>query len=322
MAKYRNDLPQMSGDLFLRDGGLETTLFFKKGFPLPEFASFNLVNDDDGREVISSHLRSFAAVARDHSVGLILGTPTWRASRDWGTKLGYTAETLADAIHKSVELVVEIRNEFENANTPIVIEGTMGSRTDGYNPKEFMTAEQAEEYHRTQIGTFVDTDVDRVTAFTLSYVDEAVGVVKAARSSKMPVAISFTLGTDGCLPTGLNLVDAIEQVDTAAGGGPDYYMINCVHPVYFTETLASGDPRLKRVQGLMPNASSKSHEELDEAKELDEGNPAELAEQLHEIRKGMPWVNILAGCCGTDSRLAKAICEACGSDFQKSHAAG
>jgi S-methylmethionine-dependent homocysteine/selenocysteine methylase len=317
MAKYRNDLPQMSGDLFLRDGGLETTLAFVKGFALPEFASFNLVNDDDGREVISSHLQSFAAVARDHSVGLILGAPTWRASRDWGTKLGYTGETLADAIHKSVELVGKIRNEFENANTPIVIDGVMGPRADGYNPKEFMTAEQAEEYHSIQIGTFVDTDVDMVTAYTMAYVDEAVGIVKAARSARMPVAISFTLGTDGCLPAGPSLVSAIEQVDTAAGGGPDYYMINCVHPIYFAETLASGDRRLKRVQGLIPNASSKSHEELDEAKELDEGNPTELAEQLREIRNGMPWVNILAGCCGTDSRLAKAICETCGPDFKK-----
>ena len=177
MAKYRNGLPQMSGDLFLRDGGLETTLAFVKGFALPEFASFNLVNDDDGREVISSHLQSFAAVARDHSVGLILGAPTWRASRDWGTKLGYTGETLADAIHKSVELVGKIRNEFENANTPIVIEGTMGSRADGYNPKEFMTTEQAEEYHSTQIGTFLDTDVDMVAAYTMAYVDEVVGML-------------------------------------------------------------------------------------------------------------------------------------------------
>jgi S-methylmethionine-dependent homocysteine/selenocysteine methylase len=216
-----------------------------------------------------------------------------------------------------VELVGEIRNEFENANTPIVIDGTMGSRGDGYNPKEFMTAEQAEEYHSTQIGTFVDTDVDMVTAYTMAYVDEVVGIVKAARSAKMPVAISFTLGTDGCLPAGPSLVDAIEQVDTATGGGPEYYMINCVHPIYFMETLASGNPRLKRVQGLMPNASSKSHEELDESNELDEGNPAELAEQLREIRKGMPWVNILAGCCGTDSRLAKANCEACRPDSQK-----
>lgn len=317
MAKYRNDLPQMSGGLFLRDGGLETTLAFVKGFDLPEFASFNLVKNDDTREFISSYLQSFAAVARDNSVGLILGSPTWRASQDWGAKLGYTEETLADAIHKSVELVGKIRGEFENADTPIVIEGMMGSRADGYNPKEFMTAEQAEEYHSTQIGTFVDTDVDIVTAFTMTYADEVVGIVKAAQSAKMPVAISFTLGTDGCLPAGPSLPAAIEQVDTATGGGPEYYMINCVHPIYFTETLASGDPRLKRIQGLMPNASSKSHEELNESKELDEGNPTELAEQMREIRKGMPWINIFAGCCGTDIRLAKANCEASGPDFQK-----
>ena len=298
-------------------GGLETTLAFVKGFDLPEFASFNLVNNDDGREAISSHLQSFATVACDHSVGLILDPPTWRASRDWGEKLGYTGETLTAAIHKSVELVGKVRNDFENANTPIVISGAMGSRTDGYNPEEFMTSEQSEEYHSTQIGTFVDTEVDLVTAYTMAYVDEAVGIVRAAQSAKMPVVISFTLGADGCLPAGPSLVDAIEQVDTATGGGPEYYMINCVHPIYFMETLASGDPRLKRVQGLMPNASSKSHEELEEATELDEGNPAELVEQMREIRKGMPWVNILGGCCGTDSRLAKVIYEACGTDFQK-----
>ena len=317
MAKYRNDLPQMSGDLFLKDGGLEIILHFKKGFALPEFASFDVVNDDNGREIISSHLQSFAAIAQDHSVGVILGSPTWRASRDWGEKLGYTSETLADTIRKSVKLVGEVRNEFENVDTPIVLNGVMGPRSDGYNPKEFMTAEEAEEYHSTQIGTFVDTDVDMVTAYTIAYVDEAVGIVKAAQSARMPVVISFTLGTDGCLPTGPNLVSAIEQVDTAAGGGPDYYMINCVHPIHCAEPLASGDRRLKRVKGLMPNASSKSHEELEESNELDEGNPTELAEQLREIRKGMPWVNVLAGCCGTDSRLAKAICETCGSDFQK-----
>jgi S-methylmethionine-dependent homocysteine/selenocysteine methylase len=317
MAKYRNDLPQMSDGLFLMAGGLETTLAFVKGFDLPEFAAFNLINNDDAREFISSYLQSFAAVARDNSAGLILGSSTWRASRDWGTKLGYTGETLADAIHKSVELVEEIRSEFESANTPVVIDGIMGSRADGYNPKEFMTVEQAEEYHSGQIGTFVDTDVDLVSAYTLTYVDEAVGIVKAARSAKMPVAISFTLGTDGCLPAGPSLVDAIEQIDTATGGGPEYYMINCVHPIYFMETLASGDRQLERIRGLMPNASSKSHDELDEATELDEGNPAELAEQLREIRKGMPWVNILGGCCGTNSRLAKAHCEASGPDFQK-----
>ena len=315
MAKYRNGLPQMSGGLFLKDGGLETTLAFKEGFALPEFAAFDLVNDDDGREAITRQRRSFAAVARNHSVGAILEAPTWRASRDWGKKLGYTDETLASVIHKSVEMTVEIRDEFENANTPIVIGGAIGPRADGYNPKEFMTAEQAEEYHRIQIGTFVETDVDMVTAFTISYVEEALGIVKAAQSAKLPVAISFTLGTDGFLPAGPSLLDAIEQVDAASGGGPEYFMINCVHPIYFSEILSSGDLRLRRIQGLMPNASSKSHEELNEANELDEGNPTELAEQLRGIRKDMPWINILAGCCGTDSRLAKIICETCGPDF-------
>jgi S-methylmethionine-dependent homocysteine/selenocysteine methylase len=226
--------------------------------------------------------------------------------------LGYTDKTLAEAIYQSVDLIKKIRDDYEDATTPIVIEGAMGPRADGYIPKEFMTAEQAQEYHSTQIGTFVNTDVDFVTAFTLTYVDEAVGIVNAAKYAKIPVAISFTLETDG--RPGTSLVDAIEQVDTATGGGPDYYMINCVHPIHFRDVLASGEPQLKRIRGLMANASSKSHQELNEATELDEGNPVELAEQLLNIKKGVPWVNILAawvnilaGCCGTDTRLAKAV---------------
>jgi S-methylmethionine-dependent homocysteine/selenocysteine methylase len=315
MPKYRSCLPQLSGGSFLKDGGLETTLAFKEGFALPEFAAFDLVSNDDGRAAIIRQRRSFAAVARNHSVGAILEAPTWRASRDWANKLGYTDETLADVVRKSVKIIVAVCEEFENPNTPIVIGGAIGPRADAYNPSELMTARQSEEYHRTQIWTFVETEVDMVTAFTISYVDEALGIVRAAQSAQMPVAISFTLGTDGTLPAGPSLLDAIEQVDAASGGGPEYYMINCVHPIYFSEILSSGDLRLRRVRGLMPNASSKSHEELNEAKELDEGNPTELANHLREIRKEMPWLNILAGCCGTDSHFAEIICETCGSDF-------
>jgi S-methylmethionine-dependent homocysteine/selenocysteine methylase len=316
MAKYRDHLPQMSGGLFLMNGGLETTLVFKKGFELPEFASFNLVKTDEGRETILRYLQDFAAVARDRSVGMIMETPTWRASRDWGVKLGYAGEPLAAAIRESVKLVEEVCEEYETADAPIVMSGCMGPRGDGYNPGEAMTAAEAEGYHRTQIETFADTAVDMVTSFTMAYVDEVVGIVRAARSAGMPVAISFTLGTDGRLPTGMSLGDAIEQVDAATDGGPIYYMINCVHPTHFRETLASGAPWLERVRGLLPNASSKSHDELEQSEELDDGDPAELAAQLGEIRKGMPWVNILGGCCGTDQRHAKAIYEACAPGFR------
>jgi len=211
-----------------------------------------------------------------------LESPTWRANPDWASKLGYDPEALAEANRKAIDLLCEIREEFECEKTPMVISGCVGPRGDGYVPADTMSMQEAQEYHGVQVGTFSRTAADLVTAITMDYVEEAIGIVRAARAFEMPVVISFTVETDGTLPTGEPLKHAIEKVDAATGGAPAYYMINCAHPTHFEHVLATGEPWLGRIRGLRANASTKSHAQLNESTEPHEGDPAQLGRQHHE----------------------------------------
>ncbi|MCA1991045.1 MAG: homocysteine S-methyltransferase family protein [Coleofasciculus sp. S288] len=311
MARYRNNLPQLSNDLFLTDGGIETTLIFREGLDLPDFAAFDLLKHREGEKALEKYFRTYAALAKDYQVGLILESATWRANPDWGMKLGYSQEALAGVHHRSIELLHDIRNEYETERSKMVISGCVGPRGDGYNPADLMTADEAEQYHFNQITAFQDADADMVTAITMTYVEEALGITRAAQSVGMPVVISFTVETDGNLPTGQPIKEAIEQVDIATHNAPAYYMINCAHPTHFAEVLSDNESWLERIRGLRANASTKSHAELDEAEELDDGNPEELGSQYRELKHKLKNLNVLGGCCGTDHRHVEAICKAC-----------
>ncbi len=311
MTKYRHELPQLSGDFFLTDGGIETTLIFHDGLELPDFAAFDLLKHDAGLEALRKYFNTYAAIARKHEVGFIFESATWRASPDWGKRLGYSDETLADMNHQAIKLVDEIRDGYENRKTRMVISGCVGPRGDGYNPADIMTEEEAESYHATQISTFSETNADMVTAITMTNPEEAIGITRAANSAGMPAVISFTVETDGRLPTGQSLKKAIEQVDAATDSTPAYFMINCAHPTHFEDALVSDDSWLQRIRGIRANASTKSHAELDEAEELDDGNPVELGHQYEELKKRLSHLNVLGGCCGTDHRHIEEICKAC-----------
>ncbi len=310
MSKYRHRLPQLTDQLFVTDAGLETVLIFHEGLELPAFASFDLLKDDGGLERLRAYFKQYAEIARAHGLGLILESPTWRANSDWGTKLGYDAAALADANRKAIGLMLEIRDAYENAQTKIVISGNLGPRGDGYQVGAHMTASEAQHYHALQIETFAQTDADMVAAFTMNYVEEAIGITAAAKACAMPVAISFTLETDGKLPSGDTLADAIARTDAETGAYPAYYMINCAHPEHFAHVLGDGGAWTKRIRGLRANASRRSHAELDESTELDAGNPAELGVQYRELRLLLPQLNVVGGCCGTDHRHVDAICTA------------
>jgi S-methylmethionine-dependent homocysteine/selenocysteine methylase len=310
MAKYRDDLPQLSGELFLTDGGIETTLIFHEGLELPYFAAFDLLKHSAGQAALRKYFRTYAALARQYGVGCILESATWRANSDWGTKLGYSAMALAEMNRQAITLLHEIRQENETTNTRMVISGCIGPRGDGYNPAAFMDAAEAEHYHTMQAEAFREADADMVTAITMTYAAEAIGIARAAQAVGMPVALSFTVETDGRLPDGQTLQEAIEQVDDATGNAPVYYMINCAHPTHFAGALASGEPWTARIRGLRANASTKSHAELDEASELDTGNPSELSRQYRELRSRLKNLNVLGGCCGTDHRHVEEMCRA------------
>ncbi|HEY5812437.1 MAG TPA: homocysteine S-methyltransferase family protein, partial [Terrimicrobiaceae bacterium] len=259
MTKYRGKLPQLSEGLFITDGGIETSLIYLEGLNLPNFAAFVLLADDAGTKSLESYFRRYAELARKYKTGFILESPTWRASLDWALKLGYTEEALANFNRKAIELLVGLRSEYETVETKIVISGCIGPRGDGYVPSAKMSVEAAREYHGKQIEVFRHTDADMVTAITMNYIEEAIGIANAAQAAQMPSAIAFTVETDGKLPAGDSLGDAIEKVDAATAGAPAYYMINCAHPTHFDGVLTTGRPWVKRIRGIRANASRKSH---------------------------------------------------------------
>ena len=316
MAQFRNTLPQLGGELFLTDGGIETTLIFLEGQELPDFAAFHLLKTRDGEAALRKYFRTYAGLAERFGAGLILESATWRASADWGGKLGYGAKQLADANRRAISLLEEIRAESKGKAGKVVISGCLGPRGDGYNPGKTMTAKEAEGYHAKQVQVFEDSAADMVTAITMNYVEEAIGISKAAQKAGMPVAISFTVETDGKLPTGQTLREAIDQVDAAASRYPAYYMINCAHPTHFEQALEPGASWTRRIRGVRANASRKSHAELNESPELDAGNPAQFGAEHAELKKRFRDLHVMGGCCGTDHRHVEQIAKACSPLFR------
>jgi len=308
MSPYRTHLPQLGDRLFLADSGMETTLIFHDGIDLPYFASFMLLEDAAGRARLRKYFEQHIQIAHAAGTGIVLETPTWRANADWGATLGYDAARLAAINRAAVEQLAELRDQLETPATPIVISGNLGPRGDGYVADRTMSVAEAQAYHAPQIDTFAATAADLVSVFTMNYVEEAIGVARAAQAAGMPVAVSFTLETDGRLPSGMPLSEAIEATDAASDAHPAYYMINCAHPTHFAHVLEDAGPWRDRLRGIRANASKRSHAELDEATELDEGDPAELADEYRELRTLLPRLAVVGGCCGTDHRHIGAIC--------------
>jgi S-methylmethionine-dependent homocysteine/selenocysteine methylase len=300
-------LPQLGADVFLTDGGIETTLIFEDGFELPDFAAFVLLADDAGRAALLRYFEAYIEVARRDGVGIVLETPTWRASADWAARQGLSLDELREINADAVDLLAGLRAQHQTADTPVVISGCIGPRGDGYEVGTAMTSDESRTYHALQAQAFAGAGADVVTAITMTYADEAVGLAEAARSAGLPVVISFTVETDGTLPSGQPLGEAIEQVDAATGAYPAYYMVNCAHPTHFAHLFEGAPAWAARIGGVRANASKLSHAELDEAEELDTGDPAELAARYQELRDALPGLCVVGGCCGTDHRHIGAI---------------
>ena len=310
MSKYRNALPQLSGDLFLADAGIETDLIFNHGVEIREFASHTLLPNPTSREIVANYFRRFLSLAKNFDAGFILDSQTWKAHLHWAEDLGTTEQELCLANKDSIAFIAELRDEYSTNNKPIVLNGVIGPRGDAYAPEARVAAVEAEEYHAKQIAWLAETEVDMVTATTFTQSDEAIGVVQAARSADLPIVISFTVENDGRLPTGQPLDEAINAVDDATNAATAYFMVNCAHPDHFFDVLDDSD-WARRIRGLRCNASRLTHAELDECEVLDDGDPEELANQYKSIAASMPWLNVFGGCCGSDLRhvteIAKAV---------------
>jgi len=309
MNTYRHHLPQLDGGLFLADAGLETDLIFNHGIEIPEFAAHTLLSSVNGRTALLHYFRGFLELARLKNAGFIIDCPTWKAHRHWAGDLGCSVGELREANHAAVRFAAGLRDEFPTNAQPIVLNAVIGPRGDAYAPDGTLSAREAEEYHAEQIGWLAETQVDMITAMTHTQSAEAIGIVNAARRAEVPIAVSFTVETDGRLPTGEPLAAAIDAVDATTDSAAVYYMINCAHPEHFSDVLEDA-PWLRRIRGFRCNASRQSHAELDACETLDAGNPDELGEQHRVLRERMPWANVFGGCCGSDLRHVVAIVDA------------
>ena len=242
-------LPHETDTRFLMDGGLETTLVFEHDLDLPHFAAFPLIDSEEGRELLGNYFRTYLDIAAEHGTGFVLETPTWRANPDWGDLLGYDAEVLAEANRRTVSFLEEIRGQYAD-RCEIVLSGCIGPRGDGYVVGTEMTIGEAREYHARQIGALAEAGVEMLTALTMTYTEEAIGIALAARDYGVPVAISFTVETDGRLPNGVALHEAILAVDAATDSSPAYFMINCAHPTHFQHVLDADSMWINRVRGV------------------------------------------------------------------------
>ncbi len=305
----RHRLPQLTGPIYIGDGGLETAMIFLDGIDLPDFAAFPLLDDEAGRAALDRYYQGFFDIAERHGTGIVVDTPTWRANADWGRRLGYDADALAAVNRRAVDYVRGLIDS--RPGIPTVLNGAIGPRGDGYVIGDTMSAGEATRYHSLQTRAFADAGADMTTAVTLTYAEEAIGVVRAATDVGLPVAIGFTVETDGRLPSGQPLGEAFEAVDAATGSAAAYFMVNCAHTSHFRDSLTEGAPWLDRVKAIRANASRMSHAELDEAEELDRGDPVGLAGDYAELYRVLPDLRVVGGCCGTDhehvERIARAL---------------
>ncbi|MEM7509251.1 MAG: homocysteine S-methyltransferase family protein [Pseudomonadota bacterium] len=292
---------------FISDGGLETWMLFHEEIELRDFAAFEMVLNEPGRETLKTYYRRYARIARKAGQGFLFESATWRASADWGERLGYSPERLADANRRAMRLLAGLRAEFQGL--PTILSGCVGPRGDGYAPTETMRPSEAARYHRPQIEALKAGGAEVISAITMTHVGEAAGIAHAAQDMGLPVVLSFTVETNGCLPDGTDLGHAIELTDRATDNAAAYYMVNCAHPSHFEHAFATGAKWLERIGGIKANASRMSHAELDCAEELDDGNPAELGCDYHRLRGLLPNLRIVSGCCGTDHRHIAAMSE-------------
>jgi homocysteine S-methyltransferase len=310
MNRLRSAHPLREGGLFLSDSGMETTLVFHEGMDLPAFAAFPLLETEAGRTWLTQYFDRHLALAERHGSGFVLDTPTWRANKDWGATIGYGTEALAGINRTAVAFCQGLRAAWQDRVSPILVAGVIGPRSDGYVAGT-ATAEEAEAYHATQIATLADAGADLVAAYTLTTIAEATGIARAAEAAGIAVAISFTVETDGRLASGPTLGEAIEAVDEATGFSPAYYMINCAHPSHFADAFAGNPAWARRIRGLKANASTLSHAELEAMTTLDAGDADDLAERYAGLRRMLPGLAVLGGCCGTDHTHVAAIAGRC-----------
>lgn len=297
------------GVLYLTEGGQETELMYKHGHDLPEFALYPMLDDPAAVSDLTDMYRRYLTVAAEHGFVPLMGGLDYRASPDWGAKLGYSLPQLAEFQLRSLDFLCSVAEPFRADLPEVLVAGVVGPRGDAYGHEHTMDADEAEDYHGVQLATLRQAEVDLVSGLTFADVPEAVGLARAAASAGLPLSVSFMVDRTGRLTTGSTLKDAVEAVDEQAGASrPDFYGINCSHPSELEAALVPG-PWLERLRMLRPNASPADKQELCEIGHLESGDPAELGDQLAALGERLPQVDVWGGCCGTWDDHLRALAQ-------------
>ena len=299
--------PRAAGRLYLTEGGTETEVLYKWGFELPEFAMFPLLDDPKADSVIEGMFDRYFEAAEATGAGMLLNAHDYRASPDWASKLGYSAEQLTDFQHRVIGFLDAMRTKYRGRVDPVYVAGCIGPRGDAYGTGGEITEEEAEAYHAVQINNLKGTAADMVIAVTFSNIAEAVGVIRAAAAAKMPIGVSFNIGPDGRLRSGPTLAEAITATDAATEGKAAWFGTNCAHPIEFAPALADPGDWRKRLRYVRPNAAKTDKLALCKLGHLEDGDPVELGNEMAEALREFPSVDIVGGCCGTDERHLKEV---------------
>lgn len=301
--------PRLDNRFYLTEGGTETEILYKWGFELPEFAMFPLLDNPAADLVIRNMFRRYFEVAATHDTGMLLNGHDYRASPDWGEKLGYSAEGLREMQRRTIRFLDEMRAEYSERVTDVYIAACIGPRGDAYGTGGKITASEAEDYHSLQLKNIEGTPADMAVAATFNNIPESIGVIRAANTIGIPIGVSLTLTPEGRLRSGPSLREAIETIDEATVGGAAWFGTNCSHPLEFEPALADAGPWLDRLRYIRPNAAKMDKIALCSLGHLEDGDPIELGAQMGEVARRLPRADILGGCCGTDERHLSEIAQ-------------
>ena len=290
---------QKTGVLYRAEGGQETEIMYKFGYELPEFAMFTLLENPTAMREVRGMYERYLDVAVRHGFVPLMGGLDYRASSDWGSKLGYSTKGMADTQLQAIEFLREVAKPYVSQLPGILYAGVIGPRGDAYTLNRKMTASESEDYHSVQVAALRQAKVDVVSALTLNSVEEAIGICRAVKAAGLPLSLSFTLDSNSRLKSGPSIREAIETVDMEMGEDrPDFYGINCSHPSEFEPALEDGDWIL-RVRSLRPNAAKMDKIELCQLDHLESGNPCELGREMGTLAQRYPHIDVWGGCCGT-----------------------
>lgn len=306
MVKHTSFPPRKEGRFYLTEGGTETELMYKHGFELPHFAMFPMLENPDALSRMRDMFRSYLDVAAKHEFCALMGGLDYRASPDWGELLGYSPASLSDANLQSIEFLREIAREYSSQIPEILIQGLIGPRGDAYERNESITENEAEDYHAVQLETLKKADVDSALAITFNNIPESIGVARAAAKIGVPLGISLTLDSNSKLHSGPSLAEAITDIDKETDQSPEYFLINCSHPIEFEPAIEPGD-WIRRIRGVRPNASKMEKIALCQIGHLEDGDPEELGTLCGDLARRYPHMDIWGGCCGTWSNHLNEI---------------